>query len=252
MAERSFLFVGGCVRSGTTAITRLLNSHPEVIVGEERYIGAWGKHTVRADHFEKDRYLDYQEGDSTRGLYKFRDEAKRFGTERYVGDKHPFVFWLYRDFEKHFPGSRVVYILRNPVSVVESAQKRADDPDDNFNLDGWRTVDFWNDSIERTLAAISRGMKILVVCYEDVFASRDRASVIYRTLGLDPDKADWPRVDRLLARASKEANREVSRNEPLRKHVAVTASFDGYRDLASQCLFAGQAGQEPTGSGAVH
>ncbi|MDA9208330.1 sulfotransferase [Octadecabacter sp.] len=236
MSHRDFLFVGGCVRSGTTALTRVLNAHPNVIVGEERYIQAWGKHKVRPAHFEKDRFLDYQEGDSTRGFYKFRDEADRFGNERYVGDKHPFVFWFYDDFEKHFDDANVVYILRNPVSVCESAQARADDPSDRFHMDGKRALGFWNDSLKRTLDALNKGARIIVVCYEDIFGSRGAISKLFDALKLNPDHADWARIDTLIKRANDVRTKLVPRNDALRLHVSMHGAFSLYRELIDRSL----------------
>ena len=236
MSARDFLFVGGCVRSGTTAITRVLNAHPDVIVGEERYIQAWGKHTVRPAHFEKDRFLDYQDGDSTRGFYKFRDEADRFGSERYVGDKHPFVFWLYKDIKEHFDGAQVVYILRNPVSVCESAQARADDPDDRFEMDGQRALNFWNDSVDRTRTAMNTGARIIVVCYEEIFGSRGAISKLYHALKLDPDQVNWARVDKLMSRAKAVSTKAVPRNDALRLHVSMHGAFSVYRELIDRSL----------------
>lgn len=236
MSDRDFLFVGGCVRSGTTAITRVLNAHPDVLVGEERYLQAWGKHKVRPEHFEKDRYLDYQDGDSPRGMYKFRDEADRFPSARYVGDKHPFVFWLYKDFENHFADASVVYILRNPVSVCESAQARADDPSDRFAIDGERTLGFWNDSIERTIKALNTGARIVVVCYEEIFGSRSVIAKLFRALKLDPDQANWARIDTLMKRAKAAGTKAVPRNDALRLHVSMHGAFSSYRELIDRSI----------------
>ncbi len=236
MSHRDFLFVGGCVRSGTTAITRVLNAHPDVIVGEERYIQAWGERKVRPAHFEKDRFLDYQEGDSTRGLYKFRGEADRFGNERYVGDKHPAVFWFYNDIEKHFDDAQVVYIVRNPVSVCESAQARADDPSDRFFMDGPRTLSFWNESLQTTINALNKGARIIVVCYEEIFGSRGAISKLYNALKLNPDRADWGRIDKLIKRASDLGTKLVPRNDALRLHVSMHGEFSLYRELIDRSL----------------
>ncbi|NEP86465.1 MAG: sulfotransferase [Okeania sp. SIO2C2] len=43
-----YLFVCGCARSGTTAITKLLNAHPLIAIGVERY-----KHYAKQDLIHK-------------------------------------------------------------------------------------------------------------------------------------------------------------------------------------------------------
>src|SRR5215469_6731787 len=35
---KTYLFVGGCARSGTTAFVQLLNAHSEIFIGNERYL----------------------------------------------------------------------------------------------------------------------------------------------------------------------------------------------------------------------
>ena len=65
--SRRFLFVCGVARSGTTVLARLLNNHPQVAVGVERYKYRFMRRALPADPaslFTRERFFSYDPEDS--------------------------------------------------------------------------------------------------------------------------------------------------------------------------------------------
>src|SRR5690606_10509114 len=64
---------------------------------------------------------------------------------RYVGDKAPLYVRQLGYLRRVFPTCRLVVLLRNPVDVAASYQRRADDPADHWpEENGWDlAVDHW-------------------------------------------------------------------------------------------------------------
>ncbi len=144
-------FLLGCERSGTSPMARVLNAHPQVVMGNERYATLYNDMRVGRDHylvgpelFTPERFLDFRPGDSHQlppsfGVRHYEVAAKRFasGDVAWVGDKVlPPNVWLARTLADRFPHARFVLIYRDALSVCSSWKRRSDDPGD-----GWRP---WN------------------------------------------------------------------------------------------------------------
>jgi len=187
--ERRLLFVIGLARSGTTALTRLLNSHPEIALGMERYkllvLHGQGDE-LGPELFAPDRFFDFGDGDTTltpdaspRWATYYRDLAEKYVAATYVGDKVTTV--RIRRLLERFPDARIVTIVRDPVEVAASWQRRADDPDDR----GWRpsrgapeAAVEWNRGVRRLLRALDRtGGRVRVVEHRTFFGDSAGASV---------------------------------------------------------------------------
>ena len=232
------LFIAGCPRSGTTALTRLVNLHPEVVVGLERFKGLYGRRReFTPELFQRERFFDYREGD-TNFLPPTNAEAaafygranEKFDTAKFIGDKYPQFFRHYDVLFKQFPDAHVIFIFRDPQFVAQSWQRRSEDstrwPAEN---DGRKAVGYWNDALAYTLAY--KGMKrdsFTFVEYEEFFKTQTEGllSLLCR-IGADMDPAITGPI--ALAATKEFANSETVLGQEMRlpkdvvrsvKHVA--------------------------------
>lgn len=233
------IFVGGTARSGTTALTHLINANSGAILGNERYHARWGKGDITPDLFEKDRFLKWEADDTVRDPsvnMKAQGFAKRFGQHRLIGDKWPFIHAAFPKLDKHFPGAVVVFIVREPFSVCESFQKRHDDPNDVFGMDAAAGLKAWNGAMTAALKRLEVGKELVIVRYDRIFGSREAVTQLYQRLGLDPGQTNWTRVDTLIAESANLTNVSVPRRAGIRQLVAEKANFAPYRQLLRQAV----------------
>src|SRR5436190_19216965 len=87
----SWLFVGGCPRSGTTAMAHTLNVDERIVMGIERW--KYWRDTLEPLHFEPEIFFN-PIPQETNGffddLYDRLRERWAQGRVRYIGDKNPF------------------------------------------------------------------------------------------------------------------------------------------------------------------
>ena len=112
--------------------------------------------------FCRDRYFSYHVDDTNVNFNIARrletEEAKsKFDSAIYVGDKVPQLYRRLRHIDEAFPGCTVIYIVRDPLHVASSWQRRAD-----ANNDPWperngfqQAVVEWNESLRFALRARS-------------------------------------------------------------------------------------------------
>ena len=197
------LFVGGCARSGTTALADYLNRHPRVMVCQERYKRGVSTARITRDHFAFDRILDFRPEELERPLWppeRFMEyHAKMLGDKdpaelAWVGDKGPWYVRYMDTLTENNPGARFVIVYRSLEEVAESWNARAKDPDDP-----WReyrgveeAVEIWNAAMTETRQFIRSNPtpRVLIVSYHDFF-SRIEAVVpqLSRFLGMEFDEA---------------------------------------------------------------
>lgn len=179
------LFVAGCPRSGTTALTRLLNLHPDIVIGLERYKTLFSRsYEVSPALFHEDRFFDFRKDDTTfapgserrsEEATAFYDKARsKFPTAKFIGDKYPQFFRFYDRLFRKLPNARVIFIVRDPLYVAQSWQRRSEDssgwPERN---DARRAVQYWNDALAYTLAYTQiKKNAFVLVDYEQFFAAR--------------------------------------------------------------------------------
>ena len=240
MARR--LFLSGTARAGTSALVNILNLHNHIMMGQERYFFKFRRNEIRQAHFEKERFLDLRAGDTHEhgGLHGLPpgQRARRFDHAVYIGDKFPPLFRHLEHVMAEFPDARHIYLLRNPLSVVESYEARFQNPDDNWTLD-WRAgLDAWNDSVARISELPAEALRqFLFVQYEDIYSSPAAINALFTRLGLSNLEPET-----LLPFTEKFTNlntKMVPRRDDIRVHIARHANWTAYQNLCR--LMAGHA-----------
>ena len=184
------LFVGGCPRSGTTIMARLLNLHEQVALGEERY-GLRFVDGFPPNAFDYQRFFDFRDGDAafdreheSYGVLQSREP--RFCQAKYVGDKIPKIYEHMDRTTEMFPGATFILMVRNLYDVACSYEARAADVTDTSwpqDFDSGVAVSEWNDC----LYAIKEWQRpgLVVVPFEDLFLAGQGLEENFSALGLD-------------------------------------------------------------------
>lgn len=240
---RNMLFVAGCPRSGTTALWKLLVSHPAIVLGVERYVLLAYANKLSPKLFAKEKFFSLRPGetfyDSLEGFSPYYAQAKlAYDGARWIGDKLPNLYLSYPALAAKFASVHVIYILRNIIDVAGSYQKRAEDVGDTTwqkKRDYAVAVEDWNQSLRATLGQLtgnSGHVVFHIVCYEELFLSRANIQPIFDLLGLNAADGAREAYNALSAIAPRlEKNRGDSLNSMQRHYIACNADFDSYRAL---------------------
>lgn len=253
--NRNFLFICGNPRSGTSAVCNLLNVDRRIIVGMERYRRI--RESLTPAHFTRERFFDPNPGHTNYlplrlippnqpGFNVWPEDEEEVIAKwdsanlEYVGDKAPFYVRQLPYMREVFPGAKFVILLRDPVGVASSYQKRAMDPNDHWpkENDFSLGVEHWNQTVDDILRDVRRhGLgEVFIVDYEDFF-SGDATYLrsLYHFLELDlPDN-----VEEAYRAITEGWNDRVGEStvlsEPQVQSIRDTANWDGY-DLLSQTV----------------
>lgn len=230
---KDILFVSGVGRSGTSALVNVLNTHPNLLIGQERFFWTIRKNLITPEHFEKDRFLDIRDEDTHNksGLRgKPEDLADRYDRATYIGDKFPSLFRHFDRIFDIFPNARHLYIVRNPLSVLESYDVRHKNPDDSWNLTYQDGMDAWNESV-RKVSRLSQALlsKFTIVQYEDLYGSTTAINRMFERLGLPPVADE--KLQTFIHKFASLNDKPVPRRDDLRLYVARNADWDSYKRL---------------------
>lgn len=245
--ERRQLFVCGTGRSGTTAMTRLLNTHPDIVVGVERF----KTRLLQADDeedlavlFTRERYFDYDPADTNVDYRRsYRNDmaraARKFDDAVYVGDKVPNLYRRLDFIAAKFPDCRFIYMLRDPLHVAASWQVRALDESDGWPAenDYRQAVADWNESVRIALdARRTLGDRIAYVSYERVFGARSWGvwRELMRRLELSPRASSLTRTFMQKAIRRGQAARDVP--DEVAAYVERHADRSAYGELVVLAL----------------
>lgn len=236
--QKKRLFLSGTARAGTSALVNILNLHNHILMGQERYFFKFQKDLIVPGHFAKNRFLSMREGDTHEhgrlmgrqaGLERFGD---RFDHAVYVGDKFPPLFRHLDYITATFPRARHIYILRNPLSVVESYEARFRDPEDNWNLD-WRAgLAAWNQSVSVVAALPEEALRnFIFVQYEEIYAETRAINALFTRLGLSNLEPET--LEPYVAKFGKWNEELIPRRDDIRLGVARGADWAAYGKLCT-------------------
>jgi hypothetical protein len=170
-------FVCGVGRSGTTALTTLLNGHPRVCIGIERYKYLFVREQpVSAELFTKERFFDFKSEETniwpSHNSYTeiFPYMYSKWDRARILGDKIPHLFAVLPHTFAAFPDAKIIYIVRNIEDVAASWVARAEKPDDQWSRGFDEAIRAWNRGNTLILRHAARAPEsVLVVSYERLF-----------------------------------------------------------------------------------
>jgi glycosyltransferase involved in cell wall biosynthesis len=212
------LFVAGCPRSGTSALAFLMNEHPRLALGFERY------KRVRAQldpfHFTPTQFFAPVLAETDiRGDLLYARLRRRWerGTVTVIGDKVPLYTRVLPQLLERFPRGRIVVMVREPVAVASSFASRAADPRDWWPAenDHRLAVQMWNEALAAAREAEQRGEgeRIFLLPYEPLLAGDERwLEALLAFAGLYPTerlRAEQRRLaDQWHARSGRDARAE--------------------------------------------
>lgn len=232
MLTKRIAFISGVARSGTSALVEVLNANPYFYLGMERYYFAIEGGWLKAEHFEKDRFLDVQVGDTHGEGFKdtLEQRANNYDGARIIGDKYPLLYKSFEVILQRFPDADHVYIVRNPLSVMESYFSRFLDVNDDWDRTWQLGLEEWNSSIQTVLRQPEDVLKKFhFLIYENFFSSTTHMNALYSVLGASPlpESQLISFVDKF-----KDLNeRPVPRNDELRLFAARHADWASYNKL---------------------
>ena len=124
------VFIGGCPRSGTTLVKRLLDAHPDIYCGPEfgNLVSICDLYTTMKKGIESGRISSYANKDLLRDntrnfiLGFFRSSFVESGVSVFA-EKTPSNIRCFCTLHELFPEAKFIQVIRNPLDVVASYLK---------------------------------------------------------------------------------------------------------------------------------
>lgn len=240
--EVGFLFVCGCPRSGTTALTTFLNGDERILLGQERYRRIIP--LLEPFHFSEPLFFNPTLRETSWAMPwrhehvfpgSFRDyralrERWRRGGVQILGDKAPLYHRHFDLLAERFPAARYVMLLRDLRGVARSYIGRAENPIDHWPAenDHRLAVEHWNEALGAAQRFLEgpHADRLLLVSYADFLGGvPGQLERLYDFLGLQAGPADAERY----ALVNAEFRRRRAADRPLaadvEDHIASHADF---------------------------
>ncbi len=196
---KRLIFVGGCPRSGTTLVQRILDCHPEVYGGPE-----FGFISPIVNLFQYMRE-EIRRGGSIDAILDEKDLAHAFRCllvamllpklqdkgASYLSEKTPSNALAFPWLEECAPEAKKILVVRDPRDVVSSMlevgrrQRRRTGRRLDFVRDTLAAVDYMNQHLRAGIAVAGSSANCLVIYYEDVVSDPlVVANRMYRFIGV--------------------------------------------------------------------
>lgn len=223
------VFVCGVPGGGATTVAQLLNTHPQAVLGMERYGAAFRSGALDpASLWSRERFFGNAEPPDAAA-------AAKFDSASVVGDKVDELYRYFDALDAALPESRVVFVLRDPAFAVWacllSEDRRGRGDDEVGALLGERLA-AWDEAVAAAMAAVKVFGQRLLLLSHDRLLGRQRAAVIAGLFRfLDLPKVAGPEAHALLRAAASEAR--AARGVPggTRKWVERRAGLSRYERL---------------------
>ena len=225
--NQNLLFVCGCPRSGTSAVTDWLVSSEKIAIGLGRYQKFWREHLCFPDDaFNEQRFFDVKPDDTWyKTLDKFPEHylkvRKKWQSAAFIGDKIPSIWKNLSGLFSVFPQAKVIYTYRDPFSIARSYKIRKSNETDmtwgrhrdvSFAIQEWnesisKVVDFFNSNITQEKTGHNQ---IFVIKYEEFINNFNSKSYLDTFLGCS---VNLPNIKENLVFNSKEKPEVLSEIE---------------------------------------
>ena len=247
MTKKTYLFISGCGRSGTSALTTLLGSHPDICLGMERYANLVSPDNFCLDksYFEADRFSELRPDDTfyndLQCFHKWCPNIdQKIKNSKIVGDKRPEYYMVFDKLSEAFDKPLFIHIIRNYLDVSFSWEERAkitrDWPE---KRDAIASINHWNIANQKALEACKMSRSILIVDYENVFSDTIQHEVdrIMNFIGLQwNDQTREIAISNIRANAKRLSEKRLIRAQVFNEQVDVDslkkhANLDQYNKL---------------------
>lgn len=242
-AGMKFLFIGGPPRSGTTALAHLLNRHPKIAIGIERYKylyrDAARNKQIDGSLFEAPRFFDIREIETnvkSHAYKNFHELQRKFDQVYYRGDKLPGVFKLQPALDRGLRRTRYVFIYRDIERVCSSWNVRAHDEGDQWPVENdYRVaVQRINTEFRRVLPlATAKPKKFILVNYEQLFGEQGQIvlTALLDRLGLRPHPAITNYLQQNLETYRSLQTKPLQLDDEQRRFIQTEFDWDSFRKL---------------------
>lgn len=169
------IFVVGSMRSGSTMLRLILDSHPDIAIGAETgFMGAvLATKQIPSWNFGKGWYerLGWSESELDERLREFygglfERHARSQGKPRW-GEKTPFHTAHMPEMARLFPDARFIGIARHPAAVATSLRKR-------FHYTFTEALDYWSaTNLEMVRSGADLGDRFAACRYEDLVVEEE-------------------------------------------------------------------------------
>jgi hypothetical protein len=208
-----FLFIAGSGRNGSTLLSAILNNHPAICIPPEHRmiptsIRYWHTHPQHSWERKIDAVCSFlaQPSQWNADISSIKNNLLQFPKQKrslapvleyiyhhmvptgksvtVLGDKTPSNTTYIKLIKKQFPGSKIIFLVRDPRDVMASYLK-ANEPyyTERFDFMLWR----WKDAIEKYRSLVKRSAAdVLLVKYEDLVTDpSESVKAILQLLNLD-------------------------------------------------------------------
>ena len=242
------LFVCGAAGCGASDVATLLNTHPAVVLGLERYARLLSRGEDQVDWrtlFGSERFLSPEPGDSDEDPPLLPDETDtlrgKIGEAAYIGDKVESLCTRLDSLYDAYPECMAIQVVRAPAFAVAASLRgdegaQGDPPETPMSSllreEADHLIERWNESVAIALAAQARyGRQFVCVSYDRLFGWSKFRSYrgLLHVLGLRPI---WSEASKAYAEVvAARLKGEPRTLSAIRAHVERAADFRRYSRL---------------------
>jgi len=178
-------FIVGCPRSGTTLLSKILTTHKDILIPDETgflyYLFGFDKR-FNSKYIAKYKKQIFQNNIVRDACYSNLDEftnefrSHYLTNEKLLGEKTP-RHWYYLDLiNLHYANSKVIFMLRNPISVINSYKKHKQrwfpfyNASKYFHMDIFFPMFVWKNSLKQY--KLFSDNRYLFIKYEDLIENK--------------------------------------------------------------------------------